>query len=65
MTNNQLSVNGKTFFLRFLGPPGTPYKQNEGKLKFHIWSVAYQNRVKRVIGAWSSFLKEFFENIKK
>ena len=38
---------------------GPPYKQNEEKLKFHIWSVGYQNRVKRVCGVhfWRNFRK--------
>ena len=34
------------------------WKQNEEKYKFHIWSVGYQNRIKR-----NSFQKEFLENI--
>ena len=39
---------------RFLGPP---YKQKEEK--FHIWSVGYQNRIKRVRGVhfWRNFWK--------
>ena len=35
---------------RYHQNPGTPYKQNEEKSKFHIWSVGYQNRVKGVCG---------------
>ena len=38
------------YFLDSLGPP---YKQKEEKGKFHIWSVGYQNRVKRVRGVHS------------
>ena len=43
-----------------MGPPGT---QKEEKWKFHICSVGYQNRVKRVIEVhfWRSFWK-IFEN---
>ena len=37
----------KKGFFSVAGPPGTPYKQNEEKLKVRIWSVGYQNRVKR------------------
>ena len=29
---------------------GPPYKQNEEKYKFHIWSFGYKNREKRVCG---------------
>ena len=40
---------------------GPPYNQKEEKWKFHIWSVGYQNRVKRVIGVhfWRNFWKMF------
>ena len=43
------------------GPPGTPYKQNEEKSKSHIWSVGYQNEVRRVRGGhfWRNFWKIF------
>ena len=35
-------------------PLGPPYKQNEEKSKFHIWSVGYQNRVsERIFGKYS------------
>ena len=45
----------KNIFI-FLGPPTT-----KKKWKFHIWSVGYQSRVKRVIGVhfWRNFWKIF------
>ena len=43
------------FFDLNLGPP---YNQKEEKRKFHIWSVGYQYRVKRVIGAHFWFFVE-------
>ena len=48
----------QNFFFRVLGPPGTPYEQNE---HFYIWGVGYQNRVKRVGGVhfWRNAWKIF------
>ena len=41
----------ENLFFKFLGPPGTPQQpKKKEKRKFHIWSVGYQNRVKRVGG---------------
>ena len=54
---NNLKISQKNIF-RLLEPPGT--NQIEENWKFHIWSVGYQNRVKR-----SSFRKEFLKNIQK
>ena len=48
----------KTIFRFF----GTPLQPKDEKWKFHIWSVRYQNRVKRVIGFISEWI---FRNIFK
>ena len=49
------------YFQIFGTPWDPPYNQKEEKWKFHIWSVWYQNRVKRVIGVyfWRNFWKIF------
>ena len=41
---------------------GPPYKQNEEKSKFYIWSVWYQKKVKRVRGV--NFCRNFYKIFK-
>ena len=52
----------KKISLDFWDPNGTPCNQNEEKRKFHIWSVGYQNRVKRLIGV--HFWRNIWEILK-
>ena len=48
---DEIIVRYHYFFLEFWDPLGPPYKQqNEEKQNFQIWSVGYQNSIKRVCG---------------
>ena len=55
-----ICINYIHFFIAVLEPPGTPPMNIMSVLHMRCWVSKYGKK-----GAWSSFLKEFWDNIKK